>query len=77
VVDPASAAPSANEEEYPQANGRRCKANDQKDTSNSTGVVKKPIAYEYIGIMHCAVKAYLEEEPELSLLERTVGFEIT
>jgi hypothetical protein len=41
VFDPASAALPANEKEYPQANGCRCKANDQKDTSNSTGVVEE------------------------------------
>jgi hypothetical protein len=41
--------------------------------------VEEPIAYEYIDVMRCAVKkAYLEVEPELSLLERSVGgFKIT
>jgi hypothetical protein len=41
VFDPAPAAPPANEKEYPQANSCRCKANDQKDTGNSTGVVEE------------------------------------
>jgi hypothetical protein len=59
VVNPASAAPPADEEEYPQANGCRCKADDQKDTSNSTGVVEEPIAYEYIDIMHCGQEGLL------------------
>jgi hypothetical protein len=52
VIDPAPAAPPANEKEYPQANGCRCKANDQKNASNSTGVVEEPITHEYINIIH-------------------------
>jgi hypothetical protein len=52
VIDPAPAAPPANEKEYPQANGCRCKANDQKDTSNSTGVVEESITHEYIDIIY-------------------------
>ncbi len=43
MIDPSPAASPADEEEYPQADGRRCKANDQKDTSNSTLVVEEPI----------------------------------
>jgi hypothetical protein len=41
VINPAPPAPPADEEEYPQANGCRCKADDQKDTSNSTRVVEE------------------------------------
>jgi hypothetical protein len=48
VVNPAPPAPPADEEEYPQANGGCCKANDQKDASNGTGVVEEPIVHEYI-----------------------------
>jgi hypothetical protein len=51
VINPAPAAPPTNEKEYPQANGCRCKANDQKYTGNSTGVVEEPIRHEYIDIM--------------------------
>jgi len=43
MIDPSPAASPTDEEEYPQADGRRCKANDQKDTSNSTLVVEEPI----------------------------------
>jgi len=51
VFDPAPAAPPANEKEYPQANGCSSKANDQKDTGNSTGVVEEPIIHEHIDIV--------------------------
>jgi hypothetical protein len=74
VINPAPPAPPADEEEYPQANRCRCKADDQKDTSNSTCVVEEPIEYEYIDIVCCAVKkAYVEVVPELSPA-RSVGF---
>jgi hypothetical protein len=43
MVDPAPTASPADKEEYPQANGRQCKANDQKDTGNSTLILEEPI----------------------------------
>jgi hypothetical protein len=43
MINPAPTTSPADEEEYPQANGRRRKANDQKDTDNSTLVAEKPI----------------------------------
>jgi hypothetical protein len=44
MINPAPTASPAEEEEYPQANGCCREANYQKDTSNSTLVVEKPMA---------------------------------
>src|SRR5712671_3410762 len=51
MLNLAPAASLAAEEEYPQADGRCREANDQKDASNGTLVVKKPRTYKHIDIM--------------------------
>jgi hypothetical protein len=77
MIDPSPAASPTDEEEYPQADGRRCKANDQKDTSNSTLVVEEPItkrnSISYV--MHHVQGTYWVVLARSSAL--SVGFAIT
>jgi hypothetical protein len=51
MLNPAPAASPTDEEEYPQANRGRRKANNQKDSSNGTLVVEEPMAYEHTDVI--------------------------